>query len=97
LNTLPEGATKAGGHADLDLYDAASETLDAATALARAVAAEKAALGFDPRVTNSEGATMSRVLGAVAFANSAGFAGGYRGSYTSLYVEPICDDEGGKK
>src|SRR5262249_11972982 len=35
--------------------------------------------------------------GAAAFANSAGFAGGYRGTYASYYVEPVCDDEGGKK
>jgi PmbA protein len=43
-------------------------------------------------VTNSEGATWSRVLGATAFATSGGFVGGYRGSYASLVVEPLCDD-----
>jgi PmbA protein len=43
-------------------------------------------------VTNSEGATWSRVLGATAFATSGGFLGGYRGSYCSLVVEPLCDD-----
>ena len=46
----------------------------------------------DTRVTNSEGATWSRVLGATAFATSGGFVGGYRGSYASLVVEPLCDD-----
>lgn len=97
LNTLPDRSELASEVPDLELYDAEAERLDAGEALRRAIAGEKAALGHDPRVTNSEGATMSRVLGAVAFASSGGFAGGYRGSYTSFYVEPICDDEGGKK
>ncbi len=60
-------------------------------------AGEKAAFASDPRVSNSEGATFSRNLGSVAFVNTAGFVVGYRGSYCSLYVEPLCDDEGGKK
>src|SRR5439155_1340652 len=38
-----------------------------------------------------------RVVGATALANSAGFHGGYRGTYQSLVVEPICDDADGKK
>ena len=53
---------------------------------------EAAARRHDTRVTNSEGATWSRVLGATAFATSGGFVGGYRGSYASLVVEPLCDD-----
>ena len=40
---------------------------------------------------------MSRVVGASAFASSDGFVGGYRGTYQSLVVEPICDDADGKK
>ena len=59
---------------DLDLYDASSEGLDAAEALSRALRGEKAAMAHDKRVTNSEGGTYSRVLGAMAFASSAGFA-----------------------
>jgi PmbA protein len=58
---------------------------------------EKAALDYDSRVTNSEGATWSRTVGAMAFANSVGFVAGYRGTYSSFYVEPICDDEDDKK
>jgi PmbA protein len=97
LHRLPEAADCAREFPDLDLYDPDSEALDAATALERCVLGEKAAREFDQRVTNSEGASTSRVLGAVALANSAGFAGSYRGSYSSLVVEPVCDDEGGKK
>jgi PmbA protein len=97
LHRLPDADQLARDVPDLDLYDASSEALDAAEALARAQRGEKAAMAFDQRVTNSEGGTYSRVLGAMAFANSAGFSGGYLGSYSSLTVEPVCDDEGGKK
>lgn len=97
LNRLPEPELLATEVPELELYDDAALGVDAAEGLRRAIAGEKAAMDFDERVTNSEGATWSRVLGGVAFANSGGFAGGYRGSYQSLYVEPVCDDEGGKK
>lgn len=97
LNRLPDADELATDVPDLDLWDEACLAMDAAEALRRCTAAEKAALDFDERVTNSEGATWSRNLGAAAFANTAGFAGGYRGSYASLYVEPICDDEDDKK
>jgi PmbA protein len=77
---------------DLDLYDGNLAEIDAAWALRQAIAGEAAARGYDARVTNSEGATWSRVLGATAFATSGGFVGGYRGSSASLVVEPLCDD-----
>jgi PmbA protein len=77
---------------DLDLYDPAVAEVDAAWAMKQAIAGERAARGADARVTNSEGATWSRALGATAFATSGGFVGGYRGSYASLSVEPLCDD-----
>src|SRR5690606_29997759 len=82
---------------DLDLYDPAVEGLDAVWALEQARIAEKASQDHDPRITNSEGASVDRVVGGFAFANSGGFVGGYRGSYVSLAVEPLAEDEGGKK
>ncbi len=97
LNRLPDVDELATDIPDLDLYDEAVLGVEAGEGLAMARAGEAAALAHDSRVTNSEGATFARVLGGMAFANSAGFSGGYRGSYASLYVEPICDDEGGKK
>jgi PmbA protein len=97
LHRLPDPDDLARTFPELDLYDVDSEPLDAAEALARAVRGEKAALAYDKRVTNSEGGTYSRVLGAVALATSGGFVGSYRGSYSSLTVEPVCDDDGGKK
>jgi PmbA protein len=77
---------------ELDLYDPNVAEVDAAWALKQAIAGEAASRKSDARVTNSEGATWSRVLGATAFATSGGFVGGYRGSYASLVVEPLCDD-----
>jgi len=97
LNELPDKRDFARGSPDLQLYDPATSAIDAAEALSRAKIAEKAALDYDERVTNSEGATWSRTTGAVVFANSGGFVGGYRGSYSALYVEPVCDDTDGKK
>ncbi|MGE0550342.1 MAG: TldD/PmbA family protein [Kofleriaceae bacterium] len=88
----PDPALLATKLPELDLYDPEVAAVDAAWALRQAIAGEAAARKHDPRVTNSEGATWSRVLGATAFATSGGFVGGYRGSYASLVVEPLCDD-----
>jgi PmbA protein len=97
LNRLPDPADLAKSVPDLDLWDEACLSLDAAEALRRCKSAEKAAMDFDRRVTNSDGATFSRVIGASAFASSGGFVGGARGTYTSFYVEPVCDDADNKK
>ncbi len=94
---LPGGDEMARQVPDLELWDEAIVSIDVAEALLRARRAEAAALSFDKRVTNSEGAIFSRVLGATAFATSAGFSGGYRGTNASLVVEPVCDDADGKK
>jgi PmbA protein len=88
----PDPSLLAAAQPELDLYDPAVAEVDAAWALAQAIAGEKAALAADKRITNSEGATWSRTLGATAFATSGGFVGGYRGSYASLVVEPLADD-----
>lgn len=82
---------------DLDLWDDGVLGIDVDEALRRVRAGEAAALKSDRRVTNSEGASFGRVVGATAFATSAGFAGSYRGTYVSLVVEPVCDDADGKK
>lgn len=88
----PDPSLLATKFPELDLYDPRVAEVDAAWALKEAIAGEAAARKHDARVTNSEGATWSRVLGATAFATSGGFVGGYRGSYASLVVEPLCDD-----
>jgi len=82
---------------DLDLYDPACGTIDAAEAVRRAKKAEDAARAFDKRITNSEGATFARTQGGAVMVTSGGFRGGYRGSYASLVVTPIADEPGSEK
>jgi PmbA protein len=86
-----------GPFEDLELYDPAGGQVTAAEAIELARRAEGAARAFDPRITNSDGATFSRTAGSVALALSGGFEGTSRGSYASLVVTPMADDEGGKK
>ncbi|MCS6899599.1 MAG: TldD/PmbA family protein [Myxococcales bacterium] len=86
-----------GAGADLQTFDPTSSALDAATAIAWARTGEQAALRYNPQITNSEGATFCRTTGGFGLVLSSGFRGGYKGSYHSLSVVPVADDEGGKK
>ena len=86
-----------GPWADLDLYDPAGGEVTAAEAIELSKRGEKAAQGFDPKITNSDGATFGRTAGAFALVLSGGFRAGYAGSYASLSVRPVAEDEGGKK
>jgi PmbA protein len=97
LGGLPARELMARDLPELNLWDDDVPGIDVREAMARCQRGERAALGSDPRVTNSEGAIFGRVMGAVAFATSAGFSGSYRGTNASFVVEPVCDDEGGKK
>jgi PmbA protein len=87
----PDPAQLATSWPELDLYDPSIAEVDAAWALKQAIAGEDIARAHE-KVTNSEGATWSRVLGGTAFATSGGFLGAYRGSFASFVVEPLCDD-----
>ncbi len=80
----------------LDLYDPAGGAVDAARAIAIAKEGEAAALAYDARITNSEGATFGRTAGGSAIALSSGFRATAKGSYQSLSVVPIAADLGGK-
>jgi PmbA protein len=97
LAALPAPEEMARDIADLDLWDEAVLSLDVAEGIRRARAGEAAALAFDKRVTNSDGAVFGRTVGASAFATSAGFSGSLRGTHVSFAVEPLCDDADGKK
>ncbi len=55
-------------------------TIDSATAIDMAIACEEAALRFDKRISNSEGATVATNRGIRAYANSHGFTGSFRKS-----------------
>ncbi|MEO7094344.1 MAG: metallopeptidase TldD-related protein, partial [Polyangiales bacterium] len=94
----PDGALlSTGPWPDLDLYDAECGTIDAAAAITRARSAEDAARAYDPRITNSEGASFARTQGSVVVVTSGGFRGGYRSSYASLVVTPVADEPGTEK
>ncbi|MBW1761173.1 MAG: TldD/PmbA family protein [Deltaproteobacteria bacterium] len=83
--------------ADLDTFDEGVSEISADEALSRAQHGERAAFDFDPRITNSEGASFTRARGVSALVTSGGFAGSDYGTYASLVVNPVADDEGGKK
>jgi PmbA protein len=82
---------------DLELFDRERRRDRRREALARALAGERAALDFDPRIELSEGATFARADSVGALWLSTGFQGVATGSYASLSVVPVASDEGGKK
>jgi PmbA protein len=84
-------------HPELALYDPEVETIDAEQGLRIATQAERAALSSDARLTLSEGATFSRTTSLSAMVLSGGFAAAMRGSYASLVVSPVVEDDGGKR
>lgn len=94
FNGLPPAEQTAQQIPELDLIDekARSVTVDAKIQLA--LDTEKAALGFDPRITNSEGAEFSNSFGHVIYASSQGFSGEYRGSHFGFSVAPVASQNG---
>ena len=95
---LPEPELLATGGGDsLQLYDERIESLALDDRIDMARACEAAALQFDARITNSEGASLSTRIGEVALANSRGFAAAYPATSISLSTEALADDEDGKK
>jgi PmbA protein len=96
-NVLPDPALLAKETLDLDLYDQAAADRPTEEKLEAARTAEKVAMGSDERITASGGASYGSMIDTVAFGTSAGFIGGWRGTYDALSVEVIADDEGGKK
>jgi PmbA protein len=75
---------------DLDLYHPWDLPVEQAIELARAC--EAAALGVDPRITNSEGATVSTQQSHFIYANSLGFSGGYPSSRHSVMCSVIAGE-----
>jgi PmbA protein len=72
---------------DLDLFHPWNLPVEEAIEMARAC--EAAALSVDPRITNSEGATVSTQQSHFIYANSLGFMGGYPGSRQSAMCSVI--------
>ena len=76
----------------LDLYHPWELSVEDAIALGREC--EAAALGADPRLNNSDGATVSRHEAEFVYANSNGFSGGYASSRHGFYCSVIGEDGG---
>ena len=82
---------------DLQLFDNACAELSAEQALDRARRGERAAMDFDARITNSEGASFSRSDSASLLSLNSGFVGTQRGSYAALSVAPLATEPGSDK
>jgi PmbA protein len=89
---LPDPDTIASNPPDLDLCHPWSIEPDEARDLA--VICEAAALQFDKRIGNSEGATLSTHHGLRVFGNSIGFIGGYPSSLHSLSCVVLAQENG---
>jgi PmbA protein len=89
---LPEPEEMGRNVADLDLYHEDIARLETPAKIALAKETEEAALAFDARIRNSEGAAFDSHLGRHVFANSRGFLGSYRASQCSLSVVPVAQD-----
>jgi PmbA protein len=91
---LPDPADLGRFSGDLKLYSDSVSGMETEWKIGQALKAEEAALGVDPRITNSEGASFSSHLGSRVFANSLGFAGEYRTSSCGLSVVPVAKQNG---
>jgi PmbA protein len=91
---LPDPKLHPATYPDLELVDDSRDIVGADEALKIARRAEKAALGVDARIKNSEGAEFSSGRHQVTFANSNGFHGQYSSGSFSLVVQPIAAEDG---
>lgn len=79
---------------DLRLYSDSVAKLPAEYKIDAAKRAEAAALSFDKRITNSDGASFDSNIGGQVFANSLGFVGAYRSTSCSISATPIAALDG---
>ena len=91
---LPEPSLHPRVLPELELSDLTSGIIDADRALEIARKAERAALGADRRIKNSDGAEFDSGRYRVVFANSQGFTGEYQGTSYGFAVAPIAEENG---
>jgi PmbA protein len=97
LAAPPDPRELCRSHPELDLFDAATDRIKAERGIKLALRAEKAAFAADDRIVTTEGSSFSRTSGHSVLATTGGFVGEKRGTYQSLVVQAVADDEGGKK
>jgi PmbA protein len=88
---LPNAESMLTSVPDLGLFDEAAQALAVEEKIALVQRAEAAALDYDPRITNSEGAGLDTHDSQIIYANTHGFIGAYRTSSFSLAVSPIAE------
>jgi PmbA protein len=93
---LPEAGEFGSTEGDLHLYFEDVYSLAGAERIDWARRTEAAALNADPRITNSDGGSFDVSTGCKALANSRGFTGSYRSSYTGISAVPLARDANGK-
>jgi PmbA protein len=91
---LPDAEELGSIAGDLRLYSDDIAELSTECKIETARRAEAAALAFDPRITNSEGASFDSNIGGRVFANSRGFVGAYRSTYCSVSAVPVATSNG---
>jgi PmbA protein len=91
---LPDPDELGSYQGDLKLYSDRTAELATEERISMAKRAEAAALGADPRITNSEGGSFDSSTSGRVFANSRGFLGSYRASYCSVSAVPVAIHEG---
>lgn len=89
---LADAELMAYDYPDLDLYHPIE--LDTQKGIALALEAETAALQYDKRITNSDGASYNANIGLKVYGNSHGFIGGYTSSRYSLSCVVIAEQDG---
>jgi PmbA protein len=92
---LPETGEFGALTGDLRLYDEDVYSLAGAERIEWARRAEAAALGADPRITNSDGGSFDAATGRKVLVNSRGFCGSYRSSYAGVSAAPLAQDANG--
>jgi PmbA protein len=91
---LPAAEDLAREFPELDLSDEQGRSISVDEKIQIALAVEKSALGYDSRITNSEGAEFSNQFGRVIYASSHGFSGEYSGSTFGHSVAPVASENG---
>jgi PmbA protein len=92
---LPDEKDLAGELPQLDLIDESARGISVDEKIGMALQTEKAALAYDSRIANSEGAEFSNQFGRVLYASSHGFDGEYSGSTFGHSVSPVASHNGG--
>src|SRR6266568_3484969 len=93
---LPETSEFGSVHEDLHLFYEDVYSLEGPERIEWARRAEAAALGADPRITNSDGGSFDAATGRKVLANSRGFLGSYRSSYAGVSAAPLAVDANGQ-